>query len=81
MNKRNVRNEKNKFFSSPCLDGMHELKVHLRIEPTVNDCGHELNDAKSLVAVGKIIGTALKMGWKVMSRPIADDEVTLYHRD
>jgi hypothetical protein len=74
--------KKNEFFSSPYLvDGMHELTIHMYIEPHIDDEGYKENDTASVVAVGKIIDTALKTGWKVRSRPIAQDEETFCDHD
>ena len=73
--------KKNEFFSSPYLDGMHELTIHMCIDPHIDDEGYKENDTASLVAIGKIIDTALKMHWKVRSRPIAEDEETFYDHD
>jgi hypothetical protein len=78
-NEKNQKDEKNEFFSSPYLCGKHELCIHMIILPALyGDGPPEENDTDSLVALGKIIKTARKMGWKVRSRPLANDEETLY---
>ena len=73
--------KKDEFFSKPYLDGTHEPTIDMNIEPHIDDEGYKENDTASVVAVGKIIDTALKMGWKVRSCPIAQDEETFYDHD
>jgi hypothetical protein len=70
-------NEKDRFILSPSLCGNHEIRIFLHITRLISDDGTDVNDTDSLAAVGKIIDTALKMGWKVRSRPVPFNEETL----